>query len=50
MTAVAFPAEMGTLIRVALKRAPDLLRLAVPLFDKTIRIYDMAPKLDVAAK
>jgi WD40 repeat protein len=29
---------------------PDGLRLAVPLFDKTIRIYDLAPKLDVAAK
>lgn len=29
---------------------PDALRLVVPLFDKTIRIYDMAPKLDVAAK
>jgi hypothetical protein len=29
---------------------PDGLRLAVPLFDKTIRIYDMSPKLDVAAK
>ncbi|HEY2251661.1 MAG TPA: hypothetical protein VGH74_11395 [Planctomycetaceae bacterium] len=29
---------------------PDGLRLAVPLFDKTIRVYDLAPKLDVAAK
>ncbi len=29
---------------------PDGLRLAVPLFDKTIRIYDLAPKQDVAAK
>jgi len=29
---------------------PDGLRLAVPLFDKTIRIYDLAPKFDVAAK
>ena len=29
---------------------PDGLRLAVPLFDKTIRIYDLAPKLNVAAK
>ncbi len=29
---------------------PDGLRLAVPLFDKTIRIYDLAPKLDVAPK
>lgn len=29
---------------------PDGLRLAVPLYDKTIRIYDLAPKLDVAAK
>ncbi len=29
---------------------PDGFRLAVPLFDKTIRIYDLAPKLDVAAK
>jgi hypothetical protein len=29
---------------------PDGLRLAVPLFDKTIRIYDMSPKTEVAAK
>jgi WD40 repeat protein len=29
---------------------PDGLRLAVPLFDKTIRIYDLAPKAEVAAK
>ncbi|MBS0267276.1 MAG: hypothetical protein JSS02_35455, partial [Planctomycetes bacterium] len=29
---------------------PDGLRLAVPLFDKTLRIYDMSAKLDVAAK
>ncbi|MBI3866499.1 MAG: WD40 repeat domain-containing protein [Planctomycetia bacterium] len=29
---------------------PDGLRLAVPLFDKTIRVYDMSPKPDVAAK
>lgn len=29
---------------------PDGFRLAVPLFDKTIRIYDLAPKFDVAAK
>jgi len=29
---------------------PDGLRLAVPLYDKTIRIYDLAPKFDVAAK
>ena len=28
----------------------DGFRFAVPLFDKTIRIYDLAPKLDVAAK
>jgi WD40 repeat protein len=29
---------------------PDGLRLAVPLFDKTLRIYDMSAKLEVAAK
>ena len=29
---------------------PDGLRLAVPLFDKTIRIYDLTPGLAVAAK
>lgn len=29
---------------------PDGFRFAVPLFDKTIRIYDLSPKLDVAAK
>jgi hypothetical protein len=29
---------------------PDGFRMAVPLFDKTIRIYDLAPKFDVAAK
>jgi WD40 repeat protein len=29
---------------------PDGLRLAVPLFDKTIRLYDLTPGLAVAAK
>jgi len=29
---------------------PDGLRLAVALFDKTIRIYDLAPKLEIVAK
>lgn len=29
---------------------PDGFRFAVPLFDKTLRIYDLAPKLEVAAK